>query len=82
MRSKKTIMTKKLEKRVNDSVLPVHLRDTYVSPPTIQYMLNEHDIEEDVKAIHAILASASTTKAESHGTENFLSIVMIRVHTF
>lgn len=63
-------MTRKLRRRPNDPVVPAPQEKRRKPPPisNISYMLQEHEIEHDVKAIQEALASLPSTSATSTAT--------------
>lgn len=60
---KKPAVTRKLRRRPNDPMVPVPQvrRRTTPSVSSIKYMLNQNEIEQDVKAIKESLASIPST---------------------
>lgn len=74
-------MTRKLRRRPNEPVVPVpqEKRRKPQPVPTIRYMLQDHEIEEDFKAIQQLASMASTSTAavatvKTQNTVNSLSV--------
>lgn len=59
----KPAMTRKLRRRPNDPVVPAPQEKRRKPPPVsnIYYLLQEHEVEQDVKAIQECLASLPST---------------------
>lgn len=75
-------MTRKLRRRPNDPVVPVVVQEKRCkqsSVTNICYMLQEHEIESDIKVIQEALASlpitstSATLSVKPNGTFNFTS---------
>lgn len=72
-------MTRKLRRRPNDPVVPAPQEKRRKPPPVsnIYYLLQEHEIEQDVKFIQESLAastSATTPTVKTRDTVNSSSI--------
>lgn len=79
----KPAMTRKLRKRPNDPVVPAlqEKRRNVPSVPNVNYLLNEHDIEQDVKTIQESLVSipsTSTSGTQTVKTRNTINSSSIR----
>lgn len=78
----KPAMTRKLRRRPNDPVVPAPQEKRRKPPPVsnIYYLLHEHEIEQDVKAIQESLVSipststTATTTVKTRETVNSSSI--------
>lgn len=66
----KPAMTRKLRRRPNDPVIPAPQEKRRKPPPisNICYLLHEHEIEQDVKAIQESLASIPSTSTTATTT--------------
>lgn len=66
----KPAMTRKLRRRPNDPVVPAPQEKRRKPPPVsnIYYLLHEHEIEQDVKAIQESLASIPSTSTTATPT--------------
>jgi len=79
----KPAMTRKLRRRPNDPVVPAPQEKRRKPPPVsnIYYLLQEHEIEHDVKLIQeslATLASTSTTTTPTVKTRDTVNSSSIR----
>lgn len=63
-------MTRKLRRRPNDPVVPAPQEKRRKPPPVsnIYYLLHEHEIEQDVKAIQECMASTASTSTTATTT--------------
>lgn len=78
----KPAMTRKLRRRPNDPVVPAPQEKRRKPPPVshIYYLLQDHEIEQDVKAIQEAIASipststSATTTVKTRDTVNSSSV--------